>query len=171
MKLKRSIVIFPQFGSDTELIQNIRQQYDPLASKIAPHITLVFPFKSEISSSALHQHIKIRLNKFKPFKISLQGISQVQENYLFLNVVDGREQIVKIHNLIYSGILKQFLSKRHHYQPHITVGRFDNSSVIETAMDRLKSFDYKFKTEVNKISTEIILDDFSSTIDFEIVLN
>jgi hypothetical protein len=52
MKLKRSIIIFPQFGNDTNLIQNIRHQYDPLASKIAPHITLVFPFESEISSEA-----------------------------------------------------------------------------------------------------------------------
>jgi 2'-5' RNA ligase len=49
-KKKRAIIIFPQFGSDTNLIQDIRNQYDPLANKIAPHITLVFPFESDISS-------------------------------------------------------------------------------------------------------------------------
>ena len=50
MMSKRAIILFPKFCSNTDLIQDIRDRYDPLASKIAPHITLVFPFESEISS-------------------------------------------------------------------------------------------------------------------------
>ena len=96
MKLKRSIVIFPQLGKDTDLIQNIRHKYDPLVNKIAPHITLVFPFESEISSDALRQHIETQLGISKPFSLSFQGISQKQGNYLFLNLTQGQEQIVKI---------------------------------------------------------------------------
>jgi 2'-5' RNA ligase len=169
MKLKRSIIILPQFGSDTDLIQNIRHQYDPLASKIPPHITLVFPFESEISSDALRQHLKTSLEGFKSFSLKLQEISH-EEGYFFLNPIEGQEQIIKIHDLLYSGILTKFLSKEHDYKPHITVGRFKDLSAIQAAMKKLKHFDYEFTTEVNKITAEIILDNLASEIDFEITL-
>jgi 2'-5' RNA ligase len=170
MKLKRSIVIFPQFGSDINLIQNIRHKYDPLASKIAPHITLVFPFESEIASDALRHHINTSLNGFKSFSLKLRGISHEEGNYLFLNLIKGQEQIIKIHDLLYSGILTRFLSKQHDYKPHITVGRLKNLSATQTAMNKLEHFDQEFTTEVNKISSEIILDNLTSEIDFEITL-
>ncbi len=38
-------------------IENIRQKHDPLFGLIPPHITIVFPFKSNISSDALNFHI------------------------------------------------------------------------------------------------------------------
>lgn len=170
MAIKRAIVIFPQFDSDTNLIQDIRNQYDPLANKILPHITLVFPFTSEISSDVLRQHIKNSLQGFKAFSLSMQGISHESGNYLVLNLIKGYAEIIKIHDLLYSGILTRFLSNKHIYQPHLTVGRFKNSSAAKTAMNQLKSFDYKFKTKVNKITTEIILDDLCSKIDFETTL-
>ena len=170
MKLKRSIIIFPQFGKDTDLIQNIRHKHDPLASKIAPHITLVFPFESEISSNVLHQHIETQLDGLKSFSLSFQGISHEEDNYLFLNIIKGREQIIKIHNLLYQGILNRFLSQRHQYKPHVTLGRFENLSTAKTAMKELKSFDRQLKTQIDKISTEIILEDSVSKVDFTVKL-
>ena len=168
--VKRSIIIFPKFGNDINLIQAIRDRYDPLAQKIAPHITLVFPFESEILSSELHQHLHNKLYDWKLFNITLQGISCESENYLFLNVVQGQKEIIKIHDLFYSGLLNKFLSKKHIYKPHLTVGRLENSNTARIAMDRLKDFDYKFETKINKITTEIISNDLSSTIDFELEL-
>ena len=168
--VNRAIVIFPEFGSDTNLIQDIRNQYDPLASKIAPHITLVFPFESEISSKVLRQYIKTSLQGFKAFNLSMQQISHEAENYLFLNLIKGREDIMKIHNLLYSGLLVRFLSKKHIYQPHLTVGHFKDSDAAKIAMDKLKHFNYKFETKVDRITTEIILEDLSSKVDFEIKL-
>lgn len=170
MKLKRSIVIFPQFDSQGNIIQNIRCQYDPLANKIAPHITLVFPFESEILSNTLRQHIETSLESFKPFRLSLQGISQEAGNYLFLNLIEGQKEIIQIHDLLYSGILKKFLSTKHKYKPHITVGQFQDLSAMQTAMNKLKSFNQKFSTKVKTITSEIILDDSSSKIDFAITL-
>lgn len=171
MELTRSIVIFPQFNGHIDVIQNIRQQYDPLASEIAPHITLVFPFKSEISSGDLSQHVKTCLDKFKSFDLCLKGISQEKGNYLFLNLAEGQEQVRKIHDVLYSGILRQFLSTKHHYRPHVTLGHLPDIPTMQSAWERLKFFDYEFRTQVNKITTEIILDDFSSKIDFTIAWN
>ncbi len=37
----RTIMIFPEF-KNMEIIDKIRNQYDPLANLVRPHITLVF---------------------------------------------------------------------------------------------------------------------------------
>ena len=44
---KRTIMIFPKF-SNQEIIDEIRKKYDPLYNLVKPHITLVFPFKSDM---------------------------------------------------------------------------------------------------------------------------
>ena len=44
---ERTIMIFPKF-SNMEIIDRIRRNYDPLADLVRPHITLVFPFHSDI---------------------------------------------------------------------------------------------------------------------------
>jgi 2'-5' RNA ligase len=168
-KIKRAIIIFPQLGSNPNLIQEIRNQYDSLAHKIAPHITLVFPFESDISSNKLYQHVRNNLRDFKSFKLTMQRIIQ-EENYLFLDLTQGQKEVIEIHDLLYSGLLSGFLSKQHRYQPHLTVGRFKDSNAVKFAMNELKYFDYKFETKVDKITTEIILDDLSSKVDFEIKL-
>lgn len=45
----RTIMIFPQF-KNIEIINEIRNRYDPLAKLVRPHITLVFPFENEMSN-------------------------------------------------------------------------------------------------------------------------
>jgi 2'-5' RNA ligase len=169
-KTKRAIIIFPQLGSNISLIQNIRNQYDSLAHKIAPHITLVFPFKSNISSDELSQHVRSSLCEFKSFNLTMQKIIQGAENHLFLDLIRGQKEVIEIHDLLYSGLLTRFLSKQHHYQPHLTVGRFKDFNAVKIAINKLEYFDYKFETKVDKITTEIILDDLSSKVDFEIKL-
>ena len=46
-KTLRTIMIFPEF-ENMEIIDNIRKKYDPLAELVRPHITLVFPFESQM---------------------------------------------------------------------------------------------------------------------------
>lgn len=45
--MRRSIIIFSKF-EELQTIQDIRKKYDLLATCIAPHITIVFPFESNI---------------------------------------------------------------------------------------------------------------------------
>ena len=44
----RTIMIFPEF-ENMDIIDRIRDKYDPLARLVRPHITLVFPFENEMS--------------------------------------------------------------------------------------------------------------------------
>ncbi len=57
---------FPEF-SNIEVINEIREMYDPLASHVRPHITLVFPFESNIDSIQLKSHLEevlVSVNSF-----------------------------------------------------------------------------------------------------------
>ena len=44
----RTIMIFPEF-ENIDIINDIRKKYDPLADLVFPHITLAFPFDSELT--------------------------------------------------------------------------------------------------------------------------
>lgn len=70
----RTIMIFPDFYN-MEVIDNIREKYDPLAKLVRPHITIVFPFDIEVSNDDLSHILDTRLDGIEPFEIELQGFS------------------------------------------------------------------------------------------------
>jgi len=91
----RTIMIFPEFDN-IDVINDIRKKYDPLADLVLPHITLVFPFDSELTNEELKVHLIGSLGDIKPFKIELEGFSKQKNkygNYLFLNVVQGTDVV------------------------------------------------------------------------------
>lgn len=145
---KRCILIFPKF-KNIDLIQKIRNKYDPLANLIAPHITLAFPFSDDISNEDLISKLTSLLKNFKPFTINFKGVSLSHDNYIFLNCVKGNQEIIQLHDEIYNKILPNYLKKSIKYIPHITLGQ---SSSIE----ELDSFTYEFESIVDEVSIELI---------------
>ncbi|HML68430.1 MAG TPA: 2'-5' RNA ligase family protein [Clostridia bacterium] len=110
--MKRAIVLYPIFN-DLEKIQSIRERFDPLAKYIAPHITLVFPFESDLSTADLDAHMRCALDDVKKFDVQLQGITgDYRDGYLFLNVKKGNDEIINLHDRLYSGVLEQFLFRK-----------------------------------------------------------
>ena len=102
-KGKRDILIFPNFDN-IDKIQAIRKKYDSLADLILPHITLVFPFSDEISDVELFEKLSCLLKNFSPFEVSFSGVSLSDDNYIFLNCIQGSDSIVKLHDEIYDKI-------------------------------------------------------------------
>ena len=70
---ERTIMIFPKFNN-MEIIDSIRKKYDPLADLVRPHITLVFPFQSDITDAKLGSHIENAIAGISPFSLHLAGI-------------------------------------------------------------------------------------------------
>ena len=150
-------MIFPEF-KNMEIIDKIRNQYDPLANFVRPHITLVFPFKSPVSNEKLEQILNMRLMPVKPFELKLGGISKQEDafgNYLFLDVLQGMEELCGIHQILYEKEFKKFDSGLP-YVPHMTIGKFHNINLLENAFNDIKSMDSTFSTIVNKVSVEMI---------------
>ncbi len=168
----RTIMIFPQL-KNIELINQIRHKYDPLADLIRPHITIAFPFESEMSNDELLVILNKRLGEVKRFEIELQGFSKCEDrfgNYIYLNVVKGMGNIIKMHDCLYANEFKPF-NLGLEYVPHITVGKVSDVHKLECAYEDVKNVNCRFTSIVEKISVEMIGEDQESIIVFEKDLN
>lgn len=160
--MKRAIVLFPDFYN-MDVIQEIRENHDPLVHCIAPHLTLVFPFESDLSTDELQQHCDARLKGMKSFHILLKGITgDFRDGYLFLNVKEGNDSVIELHDRLYSGVLERFLCRKITYCPHLTVGKLQNPRDFENALDRLSHCEETFEAVIDKVCVECI-DDLSNS--------
>ncbi|HOX05828.1 MAG TPA: 2'-5' RNA ligase family protein [Planctomycetota bacterium] len=112
-------------------IESVRASYDPLAGKIAPHVTLVFPFDSPLSPEELVAHVIRVAEATEPFELSLGPPQAEAHGYVWLPVVEGRKQVVCIHDRLYTGILREFLSTEHAYSPHLTVAHVSEQRLAD----------------------------------------
>ena len=153
-----------------ESIDNLRAKYDPLFSLIQPHVTLVFPFESTITTAVLAQHVQDSVMGLHPFNIVLKGVTGSEEEYLFLNVKVGNDQIIELHDKLYSGLLKQYLNRTLTYTPHLTVGRLKNKETFQSAVAETEHFNEIFEATVHEIVVENIDESGKSTMELKIPL-
>lgn len=171
--INRSIVILPEF-TNIHFIDELRNKYDPLVNHIKPHITVVFPFKSDIDGMKLEEHIRKKIIQVKPFELCLRGIIPIYEGkYLFLNIEKGKKRLIEIHNNLYKDILKIYLPdwlRNNEFLPHMTVGCFEKLDEFEKAIEETKNFDYSFECIIENIYVEIIDEEENSEIELNINL-
>ena len=81
------------------MINNIREKYDPLENYIRPHITIIFPFESDLTINELKEQFNESLKGIKKFNITLNNITgDYRDGYLFLNVKKGNDNIIELHD-------------------------------------------------------------------------
>lgn len=145
---KRDILIFPKFDN-INLIQNMRNKFDTLATLVPPHITLAFPFSDDMSDDELVEKLSDLLKYYNPFGVTFKGLSLSNDNYIFLNCIKGNEKIIQLHNEIYKKIIPTHFKKSIEYIPHITLGQ-------SNSIEELNYFNYEFSTIIDEISIELI---------------
>ena len=64
----RTVMIFPEF-ENMYVIDPVRNRYDPLAKLVRPHITIVFPFESDMSNEELSGSRALRSTACRPATI------------------------------------------------------------------------------------------------------
>jgi 2'-5' RNA ligase len=148
---KRAIVVFPKF-EELHLIHQLRRQFDPLANTIEPHITLVFPFESNLSAEHLQTHIRQAVRSIGPFPVQLHGITGSEGEYLFLNVKRGNDQLIELHDCLYSGVLAVYLSVEHAFIPHLNVGRLENKAAFLSALEEARKVSTVFQTVIEEVA-------------------
>ena len=164
----RTIMIFPEF-ENMEIIDEIREKYDPLAQLVRPHITLVFPFENQMSNNDIANILAERLKNIHPFELVLNGVSKQEDrfgNYLFLDVKEGNTEICTIHNILYENEFRTH-NLGLGYKPHMTVGKLQTVEELNDAYENVKEINKEFKTVVNKISVEMLGEDEESIIIIE----
>ena len=167
--MERTILLFLS-NSDLEEIEAIRKKHDPLFDLISPHITLVFPFESEVSNEGLKKHIETNISNKNPFYITLNPIVTNVEEYLFLLLEEGKEKIIELHNKLYTDFLQPFLHKEIPYRPHVTVGRKNDKEMALRVMDGLPPLRDIIRFTIEKITVESIGRNGESIIEFEVQL-
>ena len=163
--MKRAIVLFPKF-QNKDAIQNIRERFDPLANYIAPHITIVFPFESALSTAELDAHMRRALAGVKRFDVRLQDITgDFRDGYVFLNVKKGNDAIIALHDRLYRDDLEPFLFRKVTYCPHITIGKIEEQSAFDSALEGLGRFTEHFEAVIDRVYVENIDDQANSIIE------
>ena len=150
--MKYAIVIFPRFKGLAK-VEEIREKYDPDFLKFRTHMTVAYPFESEISESELDQHIRECLKEFKPFKIGFKGIKEShKKSCIHLLVDQGVDKLVELYDKLHS---KYIPKKKKEYSPHISLGYGKDKKEVELII--------KYATDMNL--------DFDCTIDSIFYLN
>jgi 2'-5' RNA ligase len=133
MTVQCAIVAFPTLES-ADQIEAVRQRFDPLASVLDAHVTLVFPFAPSAElMEVLHPHVVTAVTGLAPFPIRLTSPTPADASYLFLHVTSSDKLLIELHDRLYSGPLAPFLSSAHSYVPHMTVGRFASAGALSAA--------------------------------------
>jgi 2'-5' RNA ligase len=131
--VSHAIVTFP-VTPGIERIEFLRRLFDPLARVIPAHVTLVFPFESQLPAATLRAHVEQMSIGTRPFDVELNDVTVVDDEYVFLDVGSGREQLIELHDRLYTGPLARHLSDRHVFRPHITLGRLREPEALATAV-------------------------------------
>ena len=165
----RTIMIFPQL-SNIDVIDEIRDRYDPLAHLVRPHVTLVFPFESEMTNDEVKEKLTHCIEHVTAFELELYGFSKADGNYLFLDISKGQDIIEDIHYDLYSNYFSEFAHSLPYtppFIPHMTVGKCNSAKELDDAYEYVKKIDCRFSTVVKKISVEMIGEHEESIIAFE----
>ena len=167
--VSRAIVIFPEFERIERIIE-LRRAYDPLAFAVPPHLTLVFPFESDLAMVALATHVAAAVEGIAPFAIELHGVTGDGDEYLFLNVKRGNDSVIALHDRLYTGPLAPFLSSRHTYVPHLTVGRLERPATFAVALAQAARLADTFTTVVREVAVYQIGPGDSRTVELTVPL-
>ncbi len=118
-----ALVYFPRI--DITTVNAFRKKYDPMFGVISPHVTIVFPFRG-INESTVIQHIQSVTEKQKSFSVHFHGLTKSFDNYLFLLIEEGKEEVYKLHDKLYTNVLASELRTDIPFIPHMTLGLFQN---------------------------------------------
>jgi len=124
-----------------EPIASFRRAHDPTVDLVGPHLTLVFPVPASIGRDVFREHVRDVVARTRPFDIRLRGLEKSWDHWLFLLVAEGRDELIALHDALYTGILRPHLWTEQPYVPHVGLGLFvderDADHLLEVRPRRL----------------------------------
>jgi 2'-5' RNA ligase len=107
-----------------EPIGSFRRAHYPTAHLIGPHLTVVFPVPASIGSDVFREHVRGVVSRTPAFDIRLRGLGRSWDHWLFLGVARGGDEVIALHDALYTGILREHLWTEQPYVPHVGLGLF-----------------------------------------------
>lgn len=101
-------------------LQALRLRFDPLARKVPPHITVVFPFVLDWNRDRLSALLDQQRPSL-PIPFTL-GKPVLMDDFLFFPLQTGREAVARMHDQLHASLPAGVRSPVP-YVPHVTFGR------------------------------------------------
>ena len=119
---RRAIVWFPPFSIDSP-VESFRRRHDPLADALPAHVTLVFPFPTNLTVTQIGSHIRRIVGNWPSLPVSFRDVEGIVDEFVVLMLRERVDAIIALHDKLYGGVLKTHLRDDIAYQPHVTLGR------------------------------------------------
>lgn len=160
------VIAYPEIEkSDFDWIQKIRAKDDErYFNVVQPHFTLVFPVM-DIAVNTFESHVKKVAKQFNEFYFVLRSAQIVKDSFsdytdVFLVPEEGYRIFLRLHDLLYTGILENELRLDIPFIPHLGIA--NNLDPIK-CRDLAEKLNSKGIEIVGKISTLSIVEyDFKS---------
>jgi len=110
-------------------------------------------------------------------------LEKAWDNWLFLLIKDGKDQIISLHDQLYTGPLQQFLRSDIEFIPHLSLGLFNapekdydmkdpaaipiDKKLYDTAFKEAKKLNFDYRLSVNKLFLVELDEEFSKLSDLE----
>jgi 2'-5' RNA ligase len=131
MPAHRAVIVPTPPEVDADLA-DLRRCFDPQFNTVPSHLTLVFPHR--VRSDPLLRHVESIAGVHRPFWVHLAGFAGSQNAWLFARVTRGNDDLIALHDDLYTGLLTTALDRTSIYVPHVTVGRVDSASALAAAL-------------------------------------
>ncbi len=158
-------VCYPELDKhDFDWMQSIRKKHDPQYSIVAPHFSIVFPVTG-VDQRDFIDHCRNICGELQSFPFVIRNAvyhKAIRSNswFVFLVPVEGNRRIIKMHDLLYSGIIENELAHDIPYIPHITIAQSKDSHKCRNLIDELNSCKIDIHGKINE--ADIILLDSES---------
>jgi 2'-5' RNA ligase len=158
-----ALVHFPEI--DLQPINSLRKEYDPQFDLIAPHITVIFPVPDTIGERHLVSHIGNVLQHWQPFSIRLKGLEKSWDEYLFLTLQKGKDDVLRLQDNLYSGFLSEFRNKEIPFVPHVTLGKCTGENErYEQAKEKAKKLNLDYECQLDRLHLVKVNDERSQVL-------
>jgi 2'-5' RNA ligase len=127
-------------------IQPYREQYDPLARVIPPHIALLSPFEFSEPFEILYEHLRDVGQAHAPIKASVAGwdIYHYIDYQLRLPIISGQAEFIALREHLLTGPLEYCPGQDKDYSPHIRLGQLMAEAEVAGAKSALAGFEPQF---------------------------
>ncbi len=137
------VIAYPEFNQDDDFswIQDYREQNDRQFNLVNPHFTLVFAVQ-DIDRDSFLNEVKRRVSTIKSFDFDLKVATINQDNsgnyfHEFLVPDNGYSNIIKLHDVLYSGLFAPYLRFDVDFIPHISIGDSEDAQTSKKRVDEL----------------------------------
>src|SRR3954466_2697233 len=144
-------------GEDAAWLDAIRQRHGELEhSALPPHFTFVFPL-SGVGEDRLSEHVREQAKGYGRIEFSIRCSLLVKDDsveryYVMLVPDEGCSRIVKLHDMLYTGLLVGHLRLDIAFIPHITIGYAEDAQTCKATVDGLNSEAFELQGAVQALS-------------------